>query len=157
MKKTLLLLCLVAVTYSLAIGQAGSLDNSFGTNGRAGVPVGNFSDIAKAVAVQADGKIVVVGQSSTVASNPSLFGAYNFSVCRLNPDGTFDNSFSDDGKLLIPTGEFSGIATAVKIQADGKILVAGRGFYNATSEDFTVVRLNTNGSLDNSFDGDGVA
>jgi len=157
MKRNILLLSLTIVATLSAKSQTGSLDNSFGGTGRVVLPIGNFDDRAEAIAIQTDGKIIVVGQTGLSASNPSLFGDHNFSVCRLNSDGTLDNTFDGDGKVLIPTGDFAGLGTSLAIQADGKILVAGRGFYNATAEDFTIARLNTDGSLDNSFDGDGIA
>ena len=124
----------------------GGLDPSFGTDGLLTTDFG-FTDTATGVAVQADGKIVVAGDSDG--------GAADFVVARYNPDGSLDTTFSDDG-LFLQT--FGGIdkATAVAIQADGKIVVAGYTNGTGTTEfDFAVLRLNPDGTLDPTFDADG--
>jgi uncharacterized delta-60 repeat protein len=92
------------------------------------------------VAIQADGKIVVVG----------IGGAGDdFALARYNPNGSLDTSFSGDGKQTIDFGGFDA-ASGVAIQANGRIIAVGRG-----SGDFALARYNPNGSLDTSFSGDG--
>ncbi len=125
----------------------GSRDMSFGINGFSITPFGTsqFSG-ANAVALQADGKIVAAGFTT---SGPN----FSFAVARYNTDGSLDTAFDGDGLV---TFDFLGtidIAAAVAIQGDGRIVVAGRTFNGL--EKFAVARLNTDGSLDNSFDGDG--
>lgn len=124
----------------------GSLDNSFDSDGIVTVDVGSGDDIGYGVAIQADGKIVVVGSANTTDSD--------FLILRLNSDGSPDNSFDSDGMV---TTDFFGnydIAYDVEIQADGKI-VAGGAVFNDSIYNFGVARYNTDGSLDNSFDSDG--
>ncbi|MCB1035685.1 MAG: hypothetical protein KDD47_17825 [Acidobacteria bacterium] len=139
----------------------GSLDSSFGGDGRVTVGFdlgGTLGDFVTAVAVQADGKIVVAG-SVAVDPTPNL----DFGVVRLNADGSLDTSFDGDGRAVIPFdvfGSLQDLPQAIALQADGKILVAGfadTDVFPANDEDFAVARLNSDGSLDLSFDGDGKA
>jgi len=127
----------------------GSLDTSFGGDGTVLIPVGSSNDYGYSVAVQADGKIVVAGYSVNS-------GATDFSVIRLNADGSLDTGFSGDGKTMIPVGSGNDLAYSVAVQADGKILVAGYSV-NGSNNDFSVIRLNADGSLDTGFSGDGKA
>jgi uncharacterized delta-60 repeat protein len=108
----------------------GSLDATFSGDGKLTTDFGGDFDGAAAVAVQADGKIVVVGVTDGGGA-----------LARYNPNGSLDTAFSADGKQ---TADFS--ANAVAIQANGRIVVLGGG---------TVARYNSNGSLDTSFSGDG--
>ncbi|MBV9211216.1 MAG: VCBS repeat-containing protein, partial [Acidobacteria bacterium] len=135
----------------------GSLDTSFGTSGRTTVEFFSSYDIATDLAVQADGKIVVVGSTW---SNESF---YRMTVARFNADGSLDTSFGTGGKQMIVflTG-YNAQANAVAIQPDGKIVIAGYASVpnpfstsGGTYDDVAVARLNTDGSLDASFNGDG--
>jgi uncharacterized delta-60 repeat protein len=136
----------------------GTPDRSFGPqgNGTFVTPVGDIGDArAKAVAIQPDGKIVIVG-SARVDSLGSFNGP-DFGVVRLLPNGFLDKSFDGDGKRTI---NFAGGATDVAIQSDGKIVIVGENFDSGFlgfggDFNFAVARLNANGSLDSSFDGDG--
>jgi uncharacterized delta-60 repeat protein len=127
----------------------GTPDTSFNGTGKVITPVGNSGGGANDLAIQTDGKIVVVGNSydSSVSSR--------LAVVRYNPDGSLDTSFGGTGKILIPASEVSDNASSVAIQPNGKIVVAGSsGRFNIGS-DFAVVRLNPNGSPDTSFNGTG--
>lgn len=105
---------------------------------------------ATAVAVQPDGKIVAAG----AVFNASM---EEIALVRYKPDGNPDQTFSGDGKLTIAAGTMMTYATAMVIQADGKILVAGGAYTETGPEEFVVLfRLNADGSPDNSFDGDGM-
>ncbi len=73
---------------------------------------------------------------------------------RYNTNGSLDTSFDGDGRVTTPIGASQDIAESIVIQSDGKIVVAGRSS-NGSNDDFAVVRYNSNGSLDTSFDGDG--
>jgi uncharacterized delta-60 repeat protein len=102
--------------------------------------------------VQADGKILVVGEAAAFMKNDILM--------RYNPNGSLDTSFSNDGTLTTTVEDYAGVY-AVTVQTDGKILVAGLAiaslnkFSKPTNTDFALVRYNSNGSLDTSFSGDG--
>ena len=123
----------------------GSLDNTFDGDGKAFIDIAG-TDVAYSVVIQNDGKIVVAGYSTNN-------GNWDFALIRLNNDGSLDTSFDTDGKLLTDFGtEEQGASVA--IQTDGKIIVAGYSGSGA-SQTFAVARYNSDGSLDNTFDGDG--
>jgi uncharacterized delta-60 repeat protein/LPXTG-motif cell wall-anchored protein len=127
----------------------GSLDTTFDTDGKVVTDIGtNTNDIVQSVAIQADGKILVAGWSDPVAT-------WDFVVARYNANGSLDTTFDTDGKVVtdIGTNSVDNIYSVV-VQSDGKIVVAG--WSNAGGRaDFVVVRYNTNGSLDTTFDTDG--
>ncbi len=121
----------------------GSLDTSFSGDGRQTTDFGGV-DWASGVALQTDGKIVVVGRAIG-----RLGGASDFALARYNPNGSLDTSFSGDGRQ---TTDFGGDAEAngVALQPNGKIVVVGR-----SGGDFALARYTVNGALDTSFAGDG--
>jgi uncharacterized delta-60 repeat protein len=124
----------------------GSLDTSFGNGGKLIVPVGSGDSEAYGVNVQPDGKIVVVGRSS-------VSGNWDASILRLNTDGTLDTNFADAGKRILPLGTGNDLASSVSVQPDGRIVIAGNaGGDNSTSR-YCVIRLNSEGSLDTTFNG----
>ncbi len=130
----------------------GSLDSSFDGDGYRLVVLntgGNLVDDATDVAVQPDGKIVIVGST---AVGPSNGADADYAVIRLNADGSFDNSFSGDGKVLIDVDDDFGLPDSggtVAIDRFGRMVVAGLagGFGNGVC----VVRLLPGGELDPSF------
>ncbi len=134
----------LSLSISDAHAAAGDLDLAFGTNGK--VLTSFYGDGAASVVLQSDGKIVVAGDSNN--GNDS-----DFAVARYNSDGTLDTSFSADGEVITDFGG-EDYGTSVAIQSDGKIVVAGYGS-SGGPEDFAIVRYNTDGSLDTSFDTDG--
>src|SRR5213080_4613023 len=137
----------------VAEAAAGDLDPTFGTGGMVMTDINRSTDIAQAVAVQADGKFVVVGQ--TYKHND--FSGEDFVVTRYNTDGTLDNSFGSGGKVRTDFPGLAAVPSAVVIQADGKIVVAGGAFPLFTfAGNFQVVRYNSNGSLDRSFGNGGI-
>src|SRR5213076_1055916 len=89
----------------------GSLDPSFGTGGIVSTDLGAAGQ-GNAAAVQPDGRIVVVGQSTSGAITTTV-------LVRYNPDGTLDPSFGSGGIVSIDLGA-NAVATAVALQGDGK-------------------------------------
>ena len=129
---------------------SGALDKSFGNNGEVFTDFVGENDDGESVAIQSNGKIVVGGASSSA-------GVDNFAVARYRSDGTLDSSFGGNGKVRTAIGsEKECYAHAIAIQGNGKILAAG-DYINSITDygEFAVVRYNTNGSLDNSFAGNG--
>ena len=120
----------------------GSLDITFGLNGKKTIDFSGGIDTASGVAIQADGKLVIVGTSTSNSNNNNISSDY-FALARLNLDGTLDTTFSSDGKI----SDYFGNANDVTIQKDGKVLVVGTTYSN----DFGTVRYNTDGTLDASF------
>jgi uncharacterized delta-60 repeat protein len=133
----------------------GSFDASFdGPSGLSGgvflLPIGASDDVASALALQPDGKIVIAGYCSNG-------GNFDFCIARLNADGSLDASFVgpsgvSSGKILLPIGASSDVPYGLAMQPDGKIVIAGR-CVNGGSFEFCIARLNANGSLDAGFDG----
>jgi uncharacterized delta-60 repeat protein len=132
----------------IALASDGDLDASFGTGGKVLTDFNSSTDLAYAVAVQQDGRYVVVG--TTYINND--YTQEDFAVARYNANGTLDASFGVNGKVKTDFPGLAAVASSVVIQPDGKIVVAGGAFPLFTFlGDFKVARYNTNGSLDSSF------
>lgn len=121
-----------------------------GTGKITNLAIGASNDYGTAIALQSDGKIVLVGRCTNSAD-------MDFCVARVSPDGTLDNSFDGpsgvgNGKFLLPIGSGYDAANAVAVQPDGKIVLAG-SCSNGAIQEFCVARLNADGTLDTSFDG----
>ncbi|MFD0373355.1 calcium-binding protein [Streptomyces sp. NPDC059071] len=129
--------------------EAGGLDATFDGDGIATSDFGGGSHSANGVAVQPDGKIVVVGTTEFL---DEVGGCCFFSVARYNANGSLDTGFGNAG--LVRVMEFGGSADGadVALLPDGRIVAAGKGGGGG----FALVRLNgTDGSLDDSLGGDG--
>jgi len=112
------------------------VDLSFDPNGGIG-----FDDWVRSIVRQVDGKVLIRGSFTTVD------GVIRAGFARLNTDGSLDAGFSPD------TGNFYGVY-AIAVQSDGKALIGGDFFtVNGTSREY-IARLNTDGSLDGSFNPD---
>lgn len=125
----------------------GSFDTGFSGDGKRAISSGG-TERAYALALQPNGKILVAGFTSAGATGKDA------TVYRLNANGSFDTSFSGDGKRLI-NSRGNERASALALQSDGKIVVAGLTSAGDTGKDATVYRLKANGSFDKSFSGDG--
>ena len=123
-----------------SLSVAGQPDCTFGASGKRVEDIGALSkDDAADVAIAPGGKVVLVGSTNTNNGD--------FVVWRLNPDGSNDTSFNTDGAVSVDIGSSSvDEAVAVAVQTNGKIVVAG-----TSGSDFALIRLNTNGSLDTTF------
>ncbi len=126
----------------------GSLDTSF-----LSTPIPLLAEMdVEAIVLQADGKILVGGQIRTAGANDLFAGGFSSGVLRLNTDGTVDESF-DIGAGAHQIGNTSTVqrVMALALQIDGKVLVGGQfTAFNAVPAQ-RLVRLNTNGSLDQAF------
>jgi uncharacterized delta-60 repeat protein len=127
----------------------GSLDTTFSGDGKTTTSFGGGSDTATALVIQPDGRIVVVGDTFNLTTLDQ-----DFALARYNSDGSPDTTFSADGKTTTSFGSGRDLGTALALQPDGKIIVAGRS-HNGADYDFALARYNTNGSPDVIFDGDG--
>jgi uncharacterized delta-60 repeat protein len=129
-------------------GQNGSLDATFGTNGKVSTAIGADSDRILGGVLQADGKIVVVGYVTRSGIDN------DFAIARYITSGLLDSGFGTGGIVTtsfgaIPSHNNIDVANAVAIQQDGKIIAAGYG-----GGDFGIARYTTTGNLDSTF-GDG--
>jgi uncharacterized delta-60 repeat protein len=148
MKKiTIISLIYFILFVNILYSQDGSLDTTFGSNGKVTTTIGSLNDIGGAIAIQPDGKIVVAGYSEN-SSNADI------AIARYNTNGSLDTTFDIDGKVTTDIANSNDYLNAIAIQLDGKIVVAGYTG-TGTNSDFAIVRYNSNGSLDTSFDTDG--
>ncbi|MEO8713120.1 MAG: T9SS type A sorting domain-containing protein [Parafilimonas sp.] len=120
----------------------GSLDNSFGINGKVIVDFGYDLQVAFGVVMQSDGKIVVTGYGASGLFDPE----YGILTVRLKTNGSLDSTFGTNGKVVTDLGKAE-FAYALCLQSDGKIVLSG----NYDNVNLLLVRLKTNGSLDSTF------
>ena len=125
---------------------AGSLDLSFGGDGIVATDFGNRDEHLRAVAVQPDGKIVAAGYTQEGHS-------FDFALVRYTADGELDSSFGNGGKVTTAFGHHAHIH-GMALQPDGKIVACGHT-HTYRNDDFLMARYNADGSLDDSFGGDG--
>ena len=129
----------------------GTLDTTFGAS-LTGIVTEIVGDAATASSIQIDAtnKLVVGG-----ITNQS--GISKFFVMRYNTDGTLDNTFGTNGLVITQVGMQVTSTGDLAIQSsDGKIVIGGSSSDGVTNEQFTLVRYNTDGSLDTSFGTNGV-
>ncbi len=150
--RVLVLACaLTSMASTPALAAPGDLDTTFGGDGKVttnftvneNYPNPVDSDFANALVIQADGKIVAAGSATSG----------RFGLARYNADGTRDTTFSGNGKVVTNFTDGFDNANAVAIQADGKIVAAGRAAGGGGR--FALARYNADGTLDASFGGDG--
>ena len=130
----------------------GSLDKKFGSNGKITTDFFRNVDVINALAIQTDGKIVVAGvaQLGGTGGTPRVFA-----LARYTSDGRPDSGFGNGGSLTTSFGGTFSSVSAIMLQPDGKIVVAGTADFNprvpGSGLDFALARYNSNGSLDASF------
>lgn len=130
-----------------ALAAAGDLDPSFGGDGKVRTNFTPSLDEGHDVAIQTNGRIVVVGQAGAGG---------RFGLARYLPNGNLDGSFGGDGKVRTDVTNGTDSANSVAIQTDGKIVVAGIADLGTHDATFALARYNTDGSLDESFSDDGI-
>lgn len=125
----------------MRLKEDGSLDTSFDGDGYRSFAAGIVSNAGWDVAVQPDGKIVMVGECE-------LPGNEKYTVAsRCLADGQEDTDFGNSGSMLLDYGGLNNHGRAVQLQADGKIIVGG--YSNTGGDDFfTIARLSDDGTLD---------
>jgi uncharacterized delta-60 repeat protein len=134
---------------SAASASPGDLDASFDGDGIVMTPIGTV-DQAFAMVVDGDGRIVLAGFAFTTPTKK------DFALARYNADGTLDTTFSADGRVMLNFGAGTDDeAFDVAIDSSGRIVAAGSST-NGSQTDFAIARLLADGSLDSSFDTDGL-
>lgn len=111
----------------------GSIDDSFGVNGKITTSFGDENDFGNDISIMKDGRIVVVGSSFR-----------DVALARYTSNGILDNTFSSDGKVV--TENNCSCKYSLAIQNDNKILVVGE-----IDSDIGLFRYTTDGNLDNTF------
>jgi uncharacterized delta-60 repeat protein len=124
----------------------GTRDSSFGTNGAVETSIGARDDVANAIALQSNGKIVAAG----LFTGPTHEA---FGIIRYGTDGSLDTFFAGNGKAAVSFGQQLTYAYAVALQSTGKIVVGG--FEGGNDADFALARLRGNGTLDPTFGSNG--
>ncbi|MGB7512291.1 MAG: M10 family metallopeptidase C-terminal domain-containing protein, partial [Pelodictyon phaeoclathratiforme] len=130
----------------------GSLDTTFDLDGKVTTNFGAMAS-ANSVVEQSGGKIIAVGDMVIDDS-----GGSDMVLVRYNEDGSLDTTFGNGGKVISDFG-YGDFASSAVVQSDDKIIVAGRHYSNggeSGGEDFLLVRYNSNGTLDTTFDHDGI-
>ena len=126
----------------------GTLDTTFGGDGRVTTDVRDGREYANAVAVQADGKIVAGGFAPQA-------GSESFALVRYASDGSLDPTFSEDGKVRTNFTPQSDSVRGLVIRPEGRIVAAGVAGDGGSNPQFALARYTTNGALDGSFSGNG--
>lgn len=127
---------------------SGAIDNSFGSGGRTTVAFGQMSTIAKSLLLQPDGRIVIMG--STTYEMPNLLTA-----ARLLADGSIDTSFGNNGTTMTTFGGTDHSLGSAHLRTDGRIVAFGAIQQPGSDYGFLIAQYLPDGSLDQSFDGDG--
>jgi uncharacterized delta-60 repeat protein len=128
----------------------GSLDASFDGDGIRVDDASARASIARAVARQGDGKLIVAGAILGAA------GDLDFGLMRCHPDGSADASFGTAGRVVTPISAGDDVIHGIALQPDGKIVVAGESV-NGIDSEIAVARYNPNGTLDLGFGIGGLA
>lgn len=134
----------------LRFNSDGSADNTFGVDGKVSTDLNNAIQEAHEVALQPDGKIIVAGFTFSPLS------ANDVVVLRYNSNGSLDLSFGTNGVALPVINNDDDAAFSMVLQPDGKIVTAGYTYTNYTYADNLIVRFDSTGNLDASFNGTGV-
>jgi len=124
----------------------GTLDSTFGIDGKITTAVRTMDNAALSMGIQSDGKIVLCGYSYFQNGMNILT---DIALVRYNINGTLDTTFGLGGKAITEVG-MSSEAKSLLILNDNKIVVCGSA-YNGSKEDFVLVRYNTEGLLDTTF------
>ncbi len=139
----------------------GKLDATFGKDGTSIItldPTPLAYCYAYDVVVLDNGKILITGHKVTA---DMIYTAY---LLRLNTNGTLDNTFADNGVLYLDAGKqpnFPEYAVSISVQADGKYIVGGHddlpsGNSNLIRSEAFITRVNTNGTIDETFGTNGI-
>lgn len=136
---------------TLRFNTNGTLDTSFGGTGKVVTGfAGGSRDCGYGMTLDANQKVITVGSTD-------LSGSSDFAVLRQNTDGSLDTGFGTNGKSYGGVASYShssDVVSAMVLQNNGKLIVAGSS-YEASSQDFALIRYNIDGSLDSSFGSSG--
>ncbi|PJA07310.1 MAG: hypothetical protein COX70_07255 [Flavobacteriales bacterium CG_4_10_14_0_2_um_filter_32_8] len=132
----------------------GSLDSTFGINGKVITPIGSSHDNAQSIVIQPDNKIVLAGSSNNGAD-------YDFALIRYKNDGDLDSTFGVNGLVLTDIGSRDNYANHILVDTANNFVVVGsanNGLYYQTLAfaDIALARYKNNGSLDSIFGTNGI-
>lgn len=130
--------------FVIGLNVNGSVDDSFGTGGVVTFAFGTQDDFANDIAYDNSGKLLIAG------SGEDGTGKRDVAVARINLDGTFDNTFSSDGKLIYSFCSGDDEALAVGLTTDNKIMISGYA-QNPSDNNSLVAKFLNDGQFDNTF------
>jgi uncharacterized delta-60 repeat protein len=137
----------------------GMLDPSFAEGGKLQFTDTGYNDEINALAIQPDGKLLVAGSKSQLRDDGSCCSTsdQDFFVGRLNGDGSWDAQFGPDGRVRINFGSGSrSFVNSIALDTSGKIVLAGMTQASVNDySNFALARLNSDGTLDSSFNSSG--
>jgi uncharacterized delta-60 repeat protein len=140
--------------------QDGSPDQNFGSGGIAIINAENANNSVCNIGIQADGKIILTGSTIEVDPDTNDKESWGFLLMRLNVDGSLDNNFGINGRVVTDINGHNGYAHSSIIAPDGKIVVVGKttikDSVNYLNIDFAIARYLSDGSPDNSFGENGI-
>ncbi len=128
----------------------GTLDSSFGGDGKVTTDVGPGNDVAMDLVLQSDGKLVAAGLSARRAGR---YEPARFLLIRYRPDGTRDRTFGQGGIVTTGFGAVDSGAYGLVLQPDGRLVAAGYADRAGSVEQFALARYEADGDLDPSFGG----
>jgi uncharacterized delta-60 repeat protein len=126
----------------------GSLDATFGSGGKVTTHFGSGLDAAYAVVVGEDGNIVAGGKATNGSRE-------DYALARYKTNGSLDDSFDFDGKVVTDFGGAGGWLWDLAMQDDGRVVAAGTSAAAGTGANMALARYNPDGSLNTSFGHDG--
>src|SRR5688500_6692693 len=147
MKPFLISVSLFLFSLSFTFSQDGTLDESFGTNGTAQFTFFNANSEIFGLVKTAD---KLYGAGFTKPSTRE-----HFTIARFNLDGTLDEGYGENGLLIFELGTGFSRAETMVLQPDGKLVAGGWARYN-NQDQYVIIRLNADGSIDNDFGTDGI-
>ncbi len=132
----------------------GRLDASFGDGGRVVTDLnGSNHDVITSIAIQSDGKIVAGGSSTFVGG----YTIVDFALARYNANGSLDASFGNNGIVITDIDPNGDAINSIALQDDEKIIAAGiRDVRLPNTYKMAISRYNSNGSLDKTFNNNGI-
>ncbi len=134
----------------------GQVDRSFGTEGSVLANIVSQYDVVNSLVIQADGKILVGGITNTGSDN-SFDADLDIMLLRYDVDGAPDPNFGVNGRVVTSMEGNFGSFTELLLRPDGKIIAVGKSFdANQNTSATAIARFLPNGSLDETFDDDGM-
>lgn len=137
-------------SFVACFNEDGTLNTDFGTDGIAWVDISMSNFYSFDLALQTDNKILFIGTYTDDVS-----GDTNMKVVRLKSNGDYDPEFGDAGKVTIDLEGNEESGTSIVLQTDNKILIGGHSNING-DRDYVLMRLESNGDIDNLFGTDGL-
>jgi uncharacterized delta-60 repeat protein len=126
----------------------GTLDNGLIPNGASTLTFSQGKSKAMDIALTSNNTMWLAG---------SVYNGTNWDIAigRMTSAGQYDGTFGNNGTLVVPIGNYDDYGEKILIQPDGKVIIGGNT-ENATEDDFVLIRLNTNGTFDNTFNQTGI-